>query len=75
MLIILAPTIVTGVITFGIFGQIRLAFWEVSNAFQYLAKSWPEVVDMLSIYKRLYHFEQAIKVNKEKASSKEAANF
>ena len=65
MLFILAPTIVAGSMTFGIFGQIRLAFWEVSHAFQYLIKSWPEVVDMLSVYKRLYHFEQAIEQYKE----------
>lgn len=58
---ILIPTIVAGTITFGILQQILTAFGQVSNSFQYLVNSWPTIVDLLSIHKRLKAFEAAIK--------------
>ncbi len=55
--LILVPTIAAGKITFGILQQILTAFGQVSNSFQYLVNSWPTIVELLSIYKRLRAFE------------------
>ncbi|MEM1364626.1 MAG: peptide antibiotic transporter SbmA [Pseudomonadota bacterium] len=59
-LIALGPTIVAGTITFGIFTQINNAFNQVENSFQFLANSWTTIIDLISIFKRLAHFETAI---------------
>lgn len=59
-LIALGPTIVAGTITFGIFTQINNAFNQVENSFQFLANSWTTIIDLISIFKRLAHFEMAI---------------
>lgn len=59
-LLILVPTIAAGAITFGIFQQVRNAMSEVKGAMQYLVQSWPSIIDLLSIYKRLRIFEAAI---------------
>lgn len=57
---ILIPTIAAGKITLGILQQILTAFSQVSSSFQYLINSWPTIVELLSIYKRLKAFEAAI---------------
>jgi peptide/bleomycin uptake transporter len=59
--LILVPTIAAGAITYGILQQILTAFSQVSNSFQYLVNSWPTIIELLSIYKRLASFEAAIK--------------
>lgn len=59
--VLLIPTIAVGAITFGILQQILTAFNQVSNSFQYLVNSWTTIVQLLSIYKRLYSFEAAIR--------------
>ncbi|MFC3691145.1 peptide antibiotic transporter SbmA [Chenggangzhangella methanolivorans] len=56
----LAPTIVAGKISFGIFQQIAGAFNQVSNSFQYLVNSWTTIVELMSVYKRLRGFEAMI---------------
>ena len=58
--LLLIPTIVVGSITFGLMQQILTAFSQVSNSFQYLVNSWPTIVELLSIQKRLQAFEAAI---------------
>jgi peptide/bleomycin uptake transporter len=58
--IILAPTIVAGVITLGTMERILNAFGQVRNSFQFLVNSWPTIVELMSIYKRLRGFEAAI---------------
>jgi peptide/bleomycin uptake transporter len=58
--LLLIPTIVVGSITFGLMQQILTAFSQVSNSFQYLVNSWPTIVELLSIFKRLQAFEAAI---------------
>jgi len=58
--IALGPTIVTGVITFGVFQQIMNAFGRVENSFQFLVNSWTTIVELMSIYKRLKSFESRI---------------
>ena len=59
-LLVLVPTIAAGAITFGVFQQVRNAMSEVKGAMQYLVQSWPSIIDLLSIYKRLRIFEAAI---------------
>jgi peptide/bleomycin uptake transporter len=56
----LVPAIAAGAITFGIFQQVRNAMAEVRDSMQYLVKSWPSIIDLISIYKRLRIFESAI---------------
>lgn len=62
-MLLLIPSIIAGAaigFTFGVLQQILTAFGQVSNSFQYLVNSWPTVVDLLSIHKRLKTFEAAI---------------
>ena len=59
-LFILVPTMAAGRITFGIFQQISTAFSQVSSSFQYLVNSWPTIVELISIYKRLRAFEATL---------------
>jgi len=56
-LVVLAPTILAGAITFGLLNQIMGAMDQVKSAFQYLVTSWSTIVDLQSIYKRLRSFE------------------
>jgi len=58
--VMLAPTIVAGVITLGVMKQIIRAFEKVEGSFQLLVYSWALVVELLSIYKRLKAFETEI---------------
>ena len=58
--IVLAPTIVAGKITLGPLNQILNAFAQVRSSFQYLVNSWPRIVELISIYKRLKAFESRI---------------
>ncbi len=59
-LLILAPSIIAGKISLGALNQISGAFGQVTSSFQYLVSSWPTIVELLSIYKRLRAFEAAI---------------
>ncbi|MEI2300155.1 peptide antibiotic transporter SbmA [Ensifer sp. MJa1] len=59
-LLILAPSIIAGKITLGALNQISGAFGQVTSSFQYLVSSWPTIVELLSIYKRLRAFEATI---------------
>ncbi|MCZ4091923.1 peptide antibiotic transporter SbmA [Sinorhizobium psoraleae] len=56
-LLILAPSIIAGKISLGALNQISGAFGQVTSSFQYLVNSWPTIVELLSIYKRLRAFE------------------
>ena len=58
--LILVPTLAVGKITFGVFQQIVSAFTQVANSFQYLVNSWPTIVELISIYKRLRAFEATL---------------
>ena len=64
----LAPTIVTGAITLGFVQQIIRAFGRVETSLQYLVRSWPIIVELISVWKRLNEFENKLKVNTEKLS-------
>lgn len=58
--VFLAPAIVTGVISLGVMQQIVRAFGRVEGSMQYLIKSWPKMIELLSVYKRLREFEKMI---------------
>ena len=56
----LAPSIVAAGITLGLMQQVARAFSRVQESFQFLVRSWSTIVELMSIYKRLKAFEQAI---------------
>ena len=58
--IVLAPTIVACKITLGPLNQILNAFGQVRSSMQYLVNSWHQIVELISIYKRLRAFEDRI---------------
>ena len=58
--IALAPTIVTGVVTLGFVQQIVRVFGRVESSLQYLVRSWSTIVELISVFKRLRAFENAI---------------
>ena len=41
--------------------QIIRAFGRVEGSMQYLIKSWPIIIELASVYKRLREFESKIK--------------
>jgi peptide/bleomycin uptake transporter len=52
---------VAGKITLGAMNQILNAFGQVRESFQYLINSWPTIVELMSIYKRLRAFEATLR--------------
>ena len=66
----LAPTIVTGAITLGFVQQIARAFNKVENSLQYLVRSWPIIVEFISVQRRLSEFESKL----ERASLEQEKN-
>ncbi|MBG1231871.1 peptide antibiotic transporter SbmA [Aestuariivirga litoralis] len=58
--IVLSLTIVAGKITLGPMQQILNAFDQVRSSFQYLVNSWTDIVELMSIFKRLRGFEATI---------------
>ena len=59
--IFLAPAIVGGMITLGVMQQIIRAFGRVEASMQYLLNSWPTIIELLSVVKRLREFEKELK--------------
>ncbi|MGO1157501.1 peptide antibiotic transporter SbmA [Acinetobacter lwoffii] len=59
-LFILFPSIAAGAITLGLMMQILNVFGKVRESFQYLILSWPTIIELMSIYKRLKAFESHI---------------
>ena len=60
-LIIMGPSIVGGTLTLGLMNQISYAFSQVTSSFQFLVNSWPTIVELLSVHKRLRAFELTLK--------------
>ena len=56
----LGPTVIAGTISLGFFQQINQAFDNVDRSFRFFASSWTDIVELISIYKRLRAFEAAI---------------
>lgn len=59
-LIILGPSLVAGKLTLGLLNQISFAFGNVTQSFQFLVNSWNDIVELMSIHKRLRAFEAII---------------
>ena len=59
--IFLAPAIVGGLISLGLMQQIIRAFGRVEGSMQFLIKSWPTIIELISVYKRLREYEAQIK--------------
>lgn len=59
-LFVLFPSIAAGTITLGLMMQISNVFGKVRESFQYLIESWPTIIELLSIYKRLKAFESVL---------------
>ena len=59
-LFVLFPSIAAGTITLGLMMQISNVFGKVRESFQYLIASWPTIIELLSIYKRLKAFENSL---------------
>ena len=62
--VFLAPAIVAGVMTLGVMQQIIRAFGRVEGSMQYLLKSWPTIIELMSVYRRLREFEAKLIENK-----------
>ncbi len=58
--IFLAPAIIGGIITLGVMQQIIRAFGRVEGSMQFILKSWPTVIELISVTKRLKEFERKI---------------
>jgi len=69
--VFLAPAIVAGVVTLGVMQQIIRAFGRVEGSMQYLLKSWPTIIELASVYKRLREFERQLKVTTDTAKVSE----
>jgi len=59
-LLALSPSILAGALTLGLYQQVQLAFGQVSTSFQFFARAWSTIVELLSVHKRLVHFERSI---------------
>ena len=59
-IIILLPTLVAQKITLGPYQQINGAFDQVRSSFQFLINSWPTIIALISIFKRLRAFEAVL---------------
>jgi peptide/bleomycin uptake transporter len=69
--VFLAPAIVAGVVTLGVMQQIIRAFGRVEGSMQYLLKSWPTIIELASVYKRLREFERELKAKTDTATDSE----
>ncbi|HEV7278312.1 MAG TPA: SbmA/BacA-like family transporter [Devosiaceae bacterium] len=64
-LLALAPSILAGTLTLGVYQQVSLAFGQVSSSFQFFARAWTTIVELQSIYARLRRFESFIPHDQE----------
>ena len=69
--VFLAPAIVAGIITLGVMQQIIRAFGRVEGSMQYLLKSWPTIIELASVYKRLREVERKLKSTTDTAKVSE----
>jgi peptide/bleomycin uptake transporter len=59
-LLAMAPSILAGTLTLGLYQQISTAFSQVSASFQFFARAWTTIVELLSVRQRLKLFESFI---------------
>ena len=58
--LILGPSIIAAGITLGVVSQTVRAFSKVAESLQYIIRSWLQIVELISVYKRLRGFEKQI---------------
>jgi len=59
--VLIGPAIVAGKLSLGAMQQILRAFNRIEGSMLYLYKSWPKIIELASVYKRLREFEKLIK--------------
>lgn len=59
-IIVLIPTLVAQKITLGPMQQVQNSFDQVRGSFQFLINSWPTIISLISIFKRLRALEAVI---------------
>ena len=64
-LLAMSPSILAGTLTLGIYQQVQNAFGEVASSFQFFARAWTTIVELMSIYARLHRFESFIPRDQE----------
>jgi len=64
-LLAMSPSILAGTLTLGFYQQISNAFGQVSGSFQFFARAWTTIVELLSVYQRLRLFESFIPQGQE----------
>jgi peptide/bleomycin uptake transporter len=74
-LLVMAPSILAGTLTMGLYQQIQIAFGQVFGSFQFFARAWTVIVELQSVVMRLRKFESYIPHDQEpiKASVSDAA--
>ena len=60
-----SPSILAGTLTLGLYQQIANAFGQVSGSFQFFARAWTTIVELLSVRARLKLFESFIPQDQE----------
>jgi peptide/bleomycin uptake transporter len=64
-LLTLSPSILAGTLTLGLYQQVQNAFGQVASSFQFFARAWTTIVELMSIYQRLRRFESFIPADQE----------
>jgi peptide/bleomycin uptake transporter len=59
-LLAMSPSILAGTLTLGIYQQVQNAFGNVAGSFQFFARAWTTIVELISVYQRLRRFEAVI---------------
>ena len=58
--ILMSPSIAAGAVTLGVVNRVGNSFRNVEKSLQYLVRSYGQIIDMLSIRKRLLEFENQL---------------
>lgn len=66
-LVAMAPSILTGALTLGLYQQISNAFNQVEDSLKFLASSWTTIISLISVYRRLRLFESSVPMESDKA--------
>lgn len=64
-LLVMAPSILAGTLTMGLYQQIQIAFGQVFGSFQFFARAWTVIVELQSVVMRLRKFESYIPRDQE----------
>ena len=64
-LLVMAPSILAGTLTMGLYQQIQIAFGQVFGSFQFFARAWTVIVELQSVIMRLRKFESYIPHDQE----------